>query len=319
MNLMWKLLRHRPHILYTLTVVPNIWGRLLGKISGVPVIISGYRSLLPKQFEKRLWPLSSRIICNAEMLKEKMVERFGVEPSRIAVIPNAVDADVFSPRPQERTPEPTILYVGRLVRDKAPFNLLEAFRVVSEKVPSARFFIIGNGQLEERLRSKITALSLDSKIRMMPGTRDILPFLRKAWIFTLASEREASPNGILEAMACGLPVVATRVGGIPELFEDGASGILVEPGNHLQQAEAIVELLGDEGKREKLGFAARKRVMAANNISRMVRQTEEVFLGALAQGRSTDIPPSINSQKDVIKEGHIFLAEDVPERYREQG
>ena len=318
LNLLWKLHRHRPHILYTLTVVPNIWGRLLGRMAGVPVIISGYRSLLPKQFEKWLWRLSNRIICNAEMLKEKMAERFGVDPSRIAVIPNAVDADLFSPRPEERTPEPTILYIGRLVRDKAPFNLLEAFRVVSEKVLSARFLIIGNGHLEKSLKSRMAALSLDSKIQMMPGTRDIVPFLRKSWIFALASDREASPNGILEAMACGLPVVATRVGGIPELFEDGASGVLVEPGNPLQLAEAIVELIENKEKRETLGIAARKRVTTANNIPRMVQQTEEVILETCGKRPAPSIAPEGSPLKKTNR-GHIFVAEDAPAKNREQG
>jgi glycosyltransferase involved in cell wall biosynthesis len=318
LNLLWKLLRYRPHILYTLTVVPNIWGRLLGRMAGVPAIISGYRSLLPKQYEKWLWRLSDRIICNAEILKEKMAERFDVDPSRISVIPNAVDVDLFFPRMEERTPEPTILYIGRLVRDKAPFNLLEAFRVVSEKVPPARFLIIGNGHLEKSLKSRIAALSLNSKIRMIPGTRNILPFLRKSWIFAMASDREASPNGILEAMACGLPVVATRVGGIPELLEDGSSGVLVEPGNPLQLAETIVELLENKEKREKLGIEARKRVTAANNISRMVQQTEEVILETCGKRQSASIHPA-GSPLRKTDEGDIFVSEDAPGRHRERG
>jgi len=85
----WKLLSLRPDVLYTLTVVPNIWGRILGRQARVPVIISGYRSLFPKQHERWLWHLPNRIICNAETLKDVMVRRYSVNPDRVAVIPNA--------------------------------------------------------------------------------------------------------------------------------------------------------------------------------------------------------------------------------------
>ena len=280
LHLMWRLFRHRPQILYTLTVVPNIWGRVLGRMAGVPVIISGYRSLLPKQFEKWLWPLSDRIICNAEALKENMAERFSVDRSRIAVVPNAVDPDLFSPCAQERAAEPTVLYIGRLVFDKAPFTLLEAFRLVAEKNPSAHFLIIGNGNLKEKLKSKLKSLPLSSRIQMIPGTREIAPYLRKAWIFALSSDREASPNVILEAMASGLPVVATRVGGIPELIEHEINGILVEPGNPLHLAESIVELIENEQKREQLGRRARERIIARNNLKEIIKQTENAILDA---------------------------------------
>jgi len=282
-RLAWKLLRHRPDVLYTLTVVPNIWGRIFGRITGVPVIISGYRSLFPKQHERWLWRLANRIICNAETLKDVMVKRFSVNPDRITVIPNAVDPAAFQPSQKGKAPEPTVLSVGRLVKDKDPLNLIEGFGIVAEKVPNALFRIIGNGPLKAEVEARIKALSLGSRIELLPGTSNLVPHLAGAWVFTLASAMEASPNVILEAMSMGLPVVATRVGGIPELVQDGKTGILVKPGDPEDLAAALLTVLTDESRRQAMGMSARKRVLENHSLERMVRRTEQVIMEAVQE------------------------------------
>lgn len=279
-RLFWKLLRNRPQMLYTLTVVPNIWGRILGKIAGIEVIISGYRSLLPRQYERWLWPLSSKIICNAKVLKEKMTALFSVDPSRITVIPNAVDTDSFSPDTKKESADPTVLYVGRLVEDKAPSNLLEAFKIASERIPSAKFQIVGDGHLRKKLEGRIKALSLESRITIIPGNGDIITYMRNAWVFALASDREASPNVIIEAMATGLPVVATRVGGVPELIDHGKNGLLVAPGNPKAFSDAIVYLLTNASMRRDMGLMAREKIVANHSLPRILKQTEQTLLAA---------------------------------------
>ncbi|MBI4961841.1 MAG: glycosyltransferase [Desulfomonile tiedjei] len=282
-NLAWRLIRMRPDGLYTLTVVPNIWGRILGRIAGVPVIISGYRSLFPKQHERWLWRLANRIICNAEALKGVMIRRFSVDPDRIAVIPNAVDTALFQSTQSFKAAEPTVLCVGRLVKEKDPLNLLEGFRIVSDKIPNALFRIIGNGPLKQEVQARIKALSLDSRVELLPGTPDLVPHLARSWVFVLASAMEASPNVILEAMAMELPVVATSVGGIPELVQDGKTGLLVRPGDPEDLASALVKVLTDEPGRHAMGRAARERVLANHSLENMVRQTERVFSEAFEE------------------------------------
>jgi glycosyltransferase involved in cell wall biosynthesis len=285
-HLAWRLLRSRPQILYTLTVVPNIWGRVFGALARVPVIVSGYRSLLPSQKERFLWRLSNKIICNAEALKEIMVQRFAVSADRIAVVPNAVDADWFRPEPAAKDPQPTVVFVGRLVAEKDPMNLIEAFRLVAVRVPKARFEIVGNGPFQPQMEARIRSCSLESKIKLLPATADIRPALRRAWVFALSSASEASPNVIIEAMAMGLPVVATRVGGIPELVVDGTTGLLVEPCNPASFAEAIIALLTDETRCRSMGEKGRERILARHNIQSMVSQTEQVLLEAIQQSAS---------------------------------
>lgn len=276
-----RLLQRRPQVLYTLTVVPNIWARVLGRLMRVPVVVSGYRSLLPNQHERWLWRLSDRVIVNAHALKDIMKNRFMVGNDRIAVVPNGVDPDHFCPDPAAEASEPVVLSLGRFVEDKDPLNLVNAFCIAARRVPEARFEIMGNGPLKADADRLIRACSMESRISLLPGVSDVRPHLRRATIFALASVREASPNVILEAMACGRPVVATRVGGIPELVLDGETGTLVEPGAPEAFAEALVDLLNDESKRRQMGVKAREKILDEFTLEKMVRKTEEVILDAV--------------------------------------
>lgn len=292
LGLFRRLTDQPPSILYTLTVVPNIWGRVFGKMAGVPVLISGYRSVFPKQFERWLWRFSSRIICNAEALKEIMIRRHGVAPARIAVIPNAVDTERFRPAPLERSSNPTVVYVGRLVPEKDPLNLVRGFHVAAERVPEAVFQMVGNGPLKEDVRRFVQEHGFASRLRLVSGTDDIRPYLRSAWVFALASRQEASANVVIEAMAAGLPVVATRVGGIPEVVQHGETGILVEPGNAGRFGDALTELLLDEPKRREMGRKAREWALANHSLEEMTRRTENVLLEAVRECRSLGRNPT---------------------------
>lgn len=277
--LAWRLLKEPPQILYTLTVIPNIWGRVFGRVARVPVIVSGYRSLLPKQHERWLWPLSDRIICNARVLRDVMTRSFSVPQERIAVVPNGVDTDHFQPDPAPGT-GPLVLYIGRLVEEKDPLNLLEGFRLASERLPEARLEIVGNGPFRRALEARIKGYSLQSRVRLLPGSADVRQHMKRASLFVLASTQEASPNVIIEAMAMGLPVVATRVGGIPELVEDGRTGILVEPRDPRALSDAVTSVMSDEALRRRMGLQGRQRAVTFHSMEKMVRDTEQVLMSA---------------------------------------
>ncbi|MEW6532121.1 MAG: glycosyltransferase family 4 protein [Thermodesulfobacteriota bacterium] len=284
-NLAFHLHTRRPQILYTLTVVPNIWGRLFGRLVRVPVIVSGYRNLLPKQHERFLWRLSDRIICNAHVLQDIMVRRHSVDAARIAVIHNGIDPGWFSPNGTMPQPERRVLFVGRLVWEKDPVNLLEAFRLVAERLPEARFEIVGKGPMGIELDEGIRRYGLESSVTIVPGSEDIRENMGRASVFTLSSADEACPNVILEAMAMGLPVVATRVGGIPELVDDGKTGILVPPRNPADLADALTSVLADPAKARQMGLMGRERVVSLFDVDSMVRKTEQVLLDAHADGQ----------------------------------
>ena len=275
-----RLIRERPHVLYTLTVVPNIWGRVFGALVRVPVIVSSWRNPQPRQYERLLWRLSTRIIANAHVLKRRITADHGVPPGRVTVIPNGVDADFFSPVPAMRDPAPRVLYAGRLVDRKDPRTLIRGFGPVLKEIPEARLDIVGDGPLRAELGRMIRQAGMESRVSLVPGCRDIRPLLRRAWLFAMTPVREASPNAILEAMACGLPVVATRVGGIPELVTDGETGRLVDPGRPDALAGVLKDLLGNPRRCLDMGKAARSRVLARHSLKEMVKRTQQVLLTA---------------------------------------
>lgn len=283
--LAWKLLRERPQILYTLTVVPNIWGRLIGAGTRVPILISGYRSLRPNQHDRWLWRLSDRIVCNAAASRDELVKSLGVDPRRVSHIPNGVDVNALKPAHGSPSP-PLVVSVGRLVEEKDPLTLLESYRLAAAAVPEASFVLIGDGYLRAQAEEFIRDKKLASRIKLLQGTDGVYEHLTRAWVFALASRSESSPNVVIEAMAAGLPVVGTSVGGIPELVDHGKTGLLIEPGNPVRFAEALVSLLKDEPRRTAMGQMAREKVLQRYSIEAMVRETEKVFLEAASEALS---------------------------------
>jgi len=232
----------------------------------------------PKQLEKLLWPWTTHIICNSRAIRQKLLQSYGVDSNRISAINNGVDTIFFRPSPEKRDPHPTLLFSGRLVDVKDPLTTLKAFQVVREQVQTARLIIIGNGHLESQLKQFISDQGLEGAVTVQPGTEDILDYLQKSWLFVISSRMEGSPNSCIEAMSCGLPVVATQVGGIPELIEDCVNGRLVPPGNHELLAESIIELLQDEEQRIEMGLKARQSVKRNHVLTECVRKTEKRLL-----------------------------------------
>ncbi len=280
-----RLRRDPPPLLYTLTVVPNIWGRLFGRLWGVPRIVSGFRALEPKQWERLLWRLSDRVLCNAEVLRERMIEGHGVPGARIAVIPNAVDCERF--RPAEAPPGPEVVSVARLVPDKNPLALLEAFALAAKDRPDARLTLAGEGPLRSVLEARAQAPDLAGRVVFAGNCPDVRPLLARARAFALSSAREGSPNAVLEAMACGLPVAVPAVGGLTELVRHGENGLLVPSGDVRGLALALGRLLDDPQEARALGLAGRGQVLREHSLERMVRSTEAVLLDVL-QGPLVD-------------------------------
>lgn len=281
-----RIARSRPDILYTLTVVPNIWGRMFGRALGVPVIAAGFRELRPKQWEPLLWRCTDRLICNAEMLRARAVNELGVPAERVAVVPNCVDTERF--RPVETRPEgpPHVVSVARLVRDKSPLALVDAFALARRQMPEARLTLVGDGPLRPKVEARLAELGLSDNVSIVTGCGEVRPHLAQADVFALASRREGSPNAVLEAMAAGLPVVASRTGGIPDLVEHGRTGLLTKPENPEDMGAALLRLLKDETLRTAMGAAAREQAVRAHSPESMARATEAVLLAAWAQRRA---------------------------------
>lgn len=284
-NLARRLREEKPDLLYTLTVVPNIWGNILGRVTKVPGIVSGARNGTVRFMERFTYRLSTRIICNSQADRDTLVVNLSLNPRRITVIPNAVDSDYFVPDFNQIDEHPTAVFVGRLVEQKDPLGLLEAFRSVTLHVPEARLIMIGNGHLKEPSEEFLRANGLEKNVTMLPGTRDIREHLRGDRIFVLPSRYEGSPNVIIESMSMGLPVVATAVGGVPDLVVDGETGFLVDPFDRDGLVHCLTSLYTDRGLRREMGRKARERVLEFHSMENMARLTEEVFLEAVNETR----------------------------------
>jgi len=276
---LWSRLRRaQPDVLYTLTVIPNTWGRLLGTLTKVPVIVSSLRNRIAPQYDKWLWHLSTKIICNAESLRSMMIEDYSVDPDRIVTIPNGVDTDYFCPGPAAVSREPLVVFVGRLVDQKDPLTLLHAFRLVGDRLPEARLVMMGDGPLRPSLEDFVRTNDLAGRALLLPGTPDILPYLRRARVFALPSLYEGSPNAMIEAMAAGVPIAATRVDGVPEIVTDGETGFLVQPRDPRALADALCALLANARMADEMGLRARGKAVADHSLTHTVRQAEQVFL-----------------------------------------
>lgn len=246
-------------------------GSLAARATGVPYIVSRRDLGLDRSASKRralAWAsrAAPRVVCNA-LAVQRLVEREGVEPSRIVVIPNGLDLEAFDAAwamaPGEDVPAdvlnaPLIVLVGNMqLALKGHATFLQAAALVARKHPTARFALIGDGRLRPGLEEQARALGLERAVWFGGWRTDVEAILRHATVAVSASASEGLSNAILEAMAASVPVVATRVGGSPELVTDDI-GFLVDPGdsdalagrvNHLLASPALARQLGSNGRR----------------------------------------------------------------------
>ena len=267
------------------TVVPNVWGRIFGAATRVPVVIGSLRNRVARQYDNWLWHLNRCMVVNAESLKDLLAQDFAVDPNRVEVVPNGVDTGYFSPDLSHRDARPSLIYVGRLVEQKDPLTLLKAFQSVVKRMPDAGLIMVGNGHLRPQIDDFVRSNELESSVTVLNGTEDIRSHFREAWGFVLPSLFEGSPNVVLEAMACGLPIVSTRVDGVPELVTDGETGFLVEPKDPDSLAQAMIKLLSNDETCREMGKKARETVMREFSMEKMTRRTERIFLDAMEKAR----------------------------------
>ncbi len=219
-------------------------------------------------------------VCGAA--KDVLVEA-GVEPSKVRVVHSGVTAPRVIEGKSVRAefgigpPEKLVGTVGELVGAKGQAFLIEAVPLVLEKIPTAKFMIVGSGELESELRSLALRLGFAEFFIFTGFRNDVGNCLDALDLFVLPSITEGLNNSIVEAMIIGKAVVATNVGGIPEIVKHGETGLLVPPGDPASLADAIVELLENSEKRHMLASAGRE--FATNNLTaeKMVEGTIAVY------------------------------------------
>lgn len=240
-------------------------------------------------------PLIDHYIAVSEDLKNWLLDRVGVNPLKIRQIYNGVDLTKFTNQtkvrsnhiPPSLSDEHNLVIgtVGRLTPVKDQQGLLDAVALLLKLNPSfvdrLQLLIVGDGALRNALELHAKKLGLSEQVWFVGDREDVPQLLQCMDIFVLPSLAEGISNTLLEAMACSLPVVATRVGGTPEIIADGEQGLLVQPQNPDALARALLQLLNDEVLRKQYGSSGRKKVERFFNWESTVSNYADVYLGVL--------------------------------------
>ncbi|MDZ7372434.1 MAG: glycosyltransferase family 4 protein [candidate division KSB1 bacterium] len=262
--------------------VALIVSRLLGKqtcfaVMGSEELYVRESTRVPKPVLFKLYALAHHAVAINRQSRDYLIDR-GIRAERIHVIPYGVDTTVFHPRrPSEEMTDPAVIFVGRLVPLKGLRYLLEGWPHVLRRVPGARLLMVGDGPFRPELEELARALDIEDSVQFLGAQRDVQRFLRLAEVAVLPSLSEGLPNSLLEAMACGLAVVASRLPGVSELIEDGKNGLLVEPGNTKALAEALITVLTNAPLRRALGARAAETVRREYSLERMVNAFASLY------------------------------------------
>lgn len=226
----------------------------------------------------------ARIVTSPSLaLAELVARRWRLTSERIRVVPNPIDDATFTPGAVQDECAGRILIVGRIERAKGHDVLVEALPRIREAVPEAHVLLVGSdGGATEQLERRAAQLGVREAVRFA-GARDRgeLPAIyRSAAICAVPSRFEAFPYAALEAMACGRPVIASKVGGLVEVIDDGNDGVLVAPESPAALAAAITRLLLDAPERRRLGRAARERVAIAYTAGAVAARMVERYAEA---------------------------------------
>ncbi|HJR59617.1 MAG TPA: glycosyltransferase [Vicinamibacterales bacterium] len=223
-------------------------------------------------------------ICASDAIRRMLVSD-GVPEARTVTVHEGIDLAHVAAAPLAPLHEelwlphgsPVVGNVAALVPHKGQRHLVEAAALVVRQVPDARFVIAGEGELRATLEHQIKHLGLEKHVLLAGFRPDILSLHKAFDIFVMSSLTEGLGTSLLDAMACGKPIVATTAGGIPEVVRDRHTGFLVPPRDHHAMADAIVRLLKDEGLRRRMGAAGLSLVNANFSAERMVQETLGVY------------------------------------------
>jgi glycosyltransferase involved in cell wall biosynthesis len=287
------------HVVRTHRYRSNLYGRLAAFSSGVPVIIASvhdnYRTdKRPKRriMNRILSKITDKIVAVSEDVKEDIIRYDRIDPSKVQVIPNGIDVERFNPekntsniRKEFPLEEDDIVigFIGRIVPAKGLKYLLNALPYLKEEFKSIKLLVVGEGSLVEELKEKAKKNNIFDNILFTGGRRDIPEILASIDIFVMPSTAEGLPNSLLEAMAMGKPVVATEVGGIPELIKNGRTGLLVPPRNPEALATAIRDLISNDQLAAKMGQAARSFVLNNYSIVEIAQKWQTLYLSILRE------------------------------------
>lgn len=262
----------------------NLLALPLAWLAGIPVRVASHRGRILgfPRWQERLhaWMVNAgfatALVAVSQLVRQQSIAE-GVRPDKIVVIPNGVDLPEIQPNQAALTRKEAvldedaflILTAGRLWAEKGHIHLVRAMPEVVRAVPKVVLALAGEGVLRPELEAEARKLKVEDHLRFLGVRRDVLNWMAAADLFILPSNSEGMPNALLEAMGLGLPVIATRVGGVPEIIQDGETGCLVPPQDPSALAVAIIALLRSPRERRRLGQNAQEMIRREYQMEKM--------------------------------------------------
>jgi len=288
--------RQRFTVVHAHDLMSNLLGIPAARLAGTPIVISSRRYLAELDWWNTRWRhgatrliyrLSSYVVVNSATIKHLLVNRDRVSPAKVRVIYNAVDVDHFLIPADRKAMFPQVKSFCKLIAVvanmyspiKGHAAVISAAVKVCREYSNAVFVLIGDGRERATLERQVKQADLENNILFL-GSRDDVPnILACCDLSVLGSESEGFPNSVLEAMAAALPVVATAVGGVPEIIENEVSGLVVGPRDSIALSAAILRLLKDDELCQRMAKAARERVLTRFSFARLSDSLKDLYTG----------------------------------------
>lgn len=300
--------RLRPDIVHTHTAKAGTLGRLAARLAGVPVtvhtfhghVLDGYFSpAVTRLFigmERALARRTDRLVTVSPRLQSDLLGMGIGRPDQVAVIPLGLDLERFRRARPERpvlrsslglgSNVPLLGIVGRLVPIKDHATLFQALARLEPQEPAAHLVVVGDGEERLRLEALATRLALGGRIHFLGWRRDLETILPELDMVICASKNEGTPVALIEAMAAGVLVLSTDVGGVADLVTHGVTGWLVRPSDPDDLARAIRQLLGDATLRARLAAAGRPVALERHGVEGLIRRVEALYVDLISRNRS---------------------------------
>jgi sugar transferase (PEP-CTERM/EpsH1 system associated) len=280
---------NRADVVQTHHFVSLLYGAVGARLAGAAIVhVEHEYYSLQRPWVKRcfrlLAPLCSTIVAVGDQVREFLIREVGLPPTRVRVIRNGVDVERYSP--WRRVPRTTlglppdgrlIGHVGRLEPEKDQRTLLRAFRIVLSACPDVRLIIVGEGGKLRDLQQTAASLGITAHVHFLGLQEDVKNLLPHLDVFALPSLNEGLPLALLEAMACGRPVIATAVGEIPRVIHEGVTGLMVPPDDPTALAASIRAILDRPEWGVEMGRSARQLVQETFSLSLTIRQYQDVY------------------------------------------
>jgi len=288
--------RNKIRILQTFHPNADLYGPIVGRMSGVSIIISSRRDLgLNRKYiklQKGVNHLVHQMIAPSKAVKKVIVENENVSEDKVKLIYNGIDIEFFAPNEDKSARRSemgledanfVIITVANLYKIKGVEYFIRAASLIAQEVPEARFIIVGDGAEKDPLTELAANLGVLRKITFIGNIDNTKEYLAASDVYVCSSLSEGFSNSILEAMAMGLPAVATDVGGNREAIVDNESGFLVPAQDCPGIASKVIGLYRDQEMRNQMGDEGRRIAEERFDLKRMIKEHEKIYLDLIDQ------------------------------------